>query len=615
MKAKVAICIASYNRAEFLPELFDSILAQTFEDYHIYIGYDGSTDHSLQIIQPWQDQLPITILDYEETARIGLNKHRVVERALKDGPNLIQMLDSDDTIEPTFLEKSVEAIGKHDWLLSWGSLFGSRSGTVEGYITPLEEMRLRNRLHSWGMFKSHVLRKHNYRTDLSFGEDWNLWLRLAIAGYKGVILEEHLYNQRWHESNLNVAQKYNYAEMRGKVLEGLKLQAIDRPYRFHLLGLVHLPVSEHFMACAFTQKIVKLSKMLLSLGHEVFLYGCEGSDAPCTQFFQTHTLHDIIREWGGDNRYDIGYDWKKLGFKHDISAKRTEVTKKYYEAAAVAINRHKMRDDFLLLFQGYYQKPVADKVGLYLTIEPGVGYRGSIHEELAYTQGPFKAFESAYIQNFTYGSKDPGKSVNGRYYDRIIPNYFDSKHFPFQKKKEDYFFYIGRMITRKGVWTAINVTRAIGANLILAGQEDSEIPVRSLPPHCKFIGYVGSEERARLMGGARAVFVPTEYLEPFGGTNVEAQLCGTPVITTDFGVFPETVVDGVTGFRCSTMAQFVHAAKNVHKLHPKKIRAHAERYLTTNVRWEYQQWLDDLYQLYLSAADPAWEGRGWNYVP
>ena len=613
---KVAICIASYNRAEFLPELFDSITAQTYDDYDIYIGYDGSTDDSLEVIEGYREYLPITIVDYVETARIGLNKHRVVERALLDKPDLIQMLDSDDKIEPTFLARSVATIGDYDWLLSWGKCFGAREGTIEGKILPFEEMVHRNTLHSWGMFKAGVLRKHNYRMELDFAEDWNLWIRLTKAGCKGIILQEHLYLQRWHDTNLNATHKYNYAEMRGKVLEGIL--PVARPYRFHLLGLVHLPVSERYMACAFTQKIVKLSKMLLSLGHEVFVYGAESSDVPCSKFFQTHTLKDIRNEWGeGDNRFDIGYNWKKFGFRHDFNKERTRATLMYHESAAVAVNNNKQFDDFLLLFQGYYQKPVADKVGLYLTCEPGIGYRGSItpDKKRFYTQGPFRAFESAYLQNFTYGSENPGKGINGKYYDRVIPNYFEPENFPFVHQKDDYFFYIGRMIKRKGVWTAINATRAIGAKLILAGQEDSEIPINSLPPHCKFVGYVGPKERAEYLGHARASFVPTEYLEAFGGTNVEAQLCGTPVITTNFGVFPETVVHGVTGFRCNTMADFVHAARNAHTLNPKKIRRHAERYLTTNVKHEFQAWFDDLYQLYLSGHDSRWKGRGWSYIP
>jgi glycosyltransferase involved in cell wall biosynthesis len=613
---KVAICIASYNRAEFLPELFESIKSQTFKDFHVYVGYDGSTDNSLEVIEGWLDELPITIVDYEATARIGLNKHRVVTRALEDDPAIVQMLDSDDMIEPTFLERSVETIGDADWLMCWGKCFGAREGTIEGKIVPFDQLKRRNTLHSWGMFKGHVLRKHNYREHLAFAEDWNLWLRLAKAGYQGVVLPEHLYLQRWHESNLNATHKYNYAEMRGNVLEGMGETA--RPYRFHLLGLVHLPVSERYMACAFTQKIVKMSKMLLSLGHEVFLYGAESSDAPCSEFFETHTLQDIRDEWGsGDNRYDVGYNWKKFGFRHDFNKERTKTTHKYYDNAALAINRYKYLDDFLLLFQGQYQKNIADRAGLYLTCEPGIGYRGSIRPDpkRAYTQGPFRAFESAYLQNFTYGSENPGQGIKGSYYDRVIPNYFEPEHFPFQHQKDDYYFYIGRMIGQKGVWTAINATRAIGAKLILAGQEDNEVPVSSLPPHCKFIGYVGAKERAEWLGHARASFVPTQYLEAFGGTNVEAQLCGTPVITTDFGVFPETVVHGVTGYRCSTMADFVHAARNVHKLNPKKIRRHAERYLTTNVRWEFHQWFDDLYQLYLSAHDPRWKGKGWSYIP
>lgn len=374
-----------------------------------------------------------------------------------------------------------------------------------------------------------------------------------------------------------------------------------RKYRFHLLGLVHLPVSERYMGCAFTQKIVKLSKMLLSLGHEVILYGAEGSDAPCSEFVQTHTLSDIRQEWGeGDNRFEIGYNWKATGFKHDFNAEKTATTLKYYDACIQAIKRIKQPDDFLLVMQGYYQKPIADQAGLWLTCEPGIGYRGSYAR--------FRAFESAYLMNFTYGSEHPFQCINGHYYDRVIPNYFDEKDFPYRAEKEDWYFFIGRLIERKGVYTAIKTVDAIGAKLVLAGQ--GKLPIDS--PNCEVIGYVDPEKRAELMGRARAVFVPTVYLEAFGGVNVEAQLCGSPAITTNYGVFPETVVQGMTGFRCNTLQDFVDAALAAKELHPALIRRHAERYLMDNVRWEFQAWFDDLYQVYRSATEDG--VKGWHHV-
>jgi glycosyltransferase involved in cell wall biosynthesis len=389
---------------------------------------------------------------------------------------------------------------------------------------------------------------------------------------------------------------------------------MTKKYRFHIPALVHLPVSEKYAGCAFTQKIFKFSKMMLSLGYEVFVYGCEGGDVPCTEYIETHTLSDLRKEWGeGDNRYVLGYNWKKKGFKHDINKERTSTTKKFYANCIEEINKRKQPDDFLLITQGSYQKPIDEGVNLFLTCEPGIGYRGSYCK--------YRAFESSYIQNFTYGSEHPRQSIDGNFYDVVIPNYFDPEQFDFKKEKQDYFLYIGRLIQRKGVMIAHKICQEIGETLKLAGQGVKSWDGRKLVcddftiegDHLDYVGYADIEKRKELYANAKATFVPTIYLEPFGGTSIESLLSGTPVITTNFGVFPETIPHAHVGYRCQTLDQFVWAAKNIDKINPQDCYDYAMANFTLEkVASMFEEWFNSLYYVYESVQDK--NKKGWHRI-
>jgi glycosyltransferase involved in cell wall biosynthesis len=399
--------------------------------------------------------------------------------------------------------------------------------------------------------------------------------------------------------------------------------------RFHLLSLAHLPQSKEFLSCAFSQKNRKLAKMLTSLGHTVFFYGSEGSDVEeyCAGqpgdliMVETHTLADIAKDYGdGDNRFSIGYDFTNCDFRHDFNSARRPSTLKFNAACIEYINKWKKPDDFLLCTQGSYQNEIVNGVGLFLVCEPGIGYRGSV-------KGRFRAFESSYIQNFTYGSEAPYACINGSYYDRVIPNYFDPNEVEFSAEKDDYYFFIGRMIKRKGILTAAMACNAIGKKLIIAGQGahvradgylvPNEDPDFHLPPGTwKYVGFVNVEQRKKYMSRAIATFTPTEYLECFAGTHIESMLHGTPAITTNFAVFPGTIpdcVDGHVGFRCNTLQDFVLAARASAHVDHHAVRKYGERFLMDEVKYDYQRWFDDLYHVYLSAKYPETE-KGWHHL-
>jgi glycosyltransferase involved in cell wall biosynthesis len=374
--------------------------------------------------------------------------------------------------------------------------------------------------------------------------------------------------------------------------------------------------------------------MLCSLGHTVFLYGARSrEDAPLEDYVQsetfnfveTHTVREIAQTFGtGDNRYEVSYPWPEMDYRHDFSGARMPITHRFYAACIDKISKTAQPDHFLLCTQGYYHKPIADALGLYLTVEPGIGYRGPFAR--------FRAYESDYIRNFVAGSEHPFQCISGDYYHRTIPNYFDSNDIEFSAEKDDYYLFIGRMIKRKGVLAADLACRHLGKKLIIAGQGAHVTARVSLLPNdspdfelepgtWEYVGYCDVERRKRLMSRAIATFTPTEYLECFAGTHAESMLSGTPVITTSFGVFPGTIpdcVDGMhhmtpienaVGFKCNTLQDFVDAAQKAKRCKPEVVRAYAERYLMDNVAKEYQKWFEDLYQVYLSTDGKT---KGWH---
>jgi len=95
----------------------------------------------------------------------------------------------------------------------------------------------------------------------------------------------------------------------------------------------------------------------------------------------------------------------------------------------------------------------------------------------------------------------------------------------------------------------------------------------------KYVGEVDGKEKAELLAGARCLWMPALWDEPFGLTTIEALFSGTPVLGTRRGALPELLTDEV-GAQCDTLDQMVEAARTIHTRSPARCRAHAEAYFT-----------------------------------
>ena len=358
--------------------------------------------------------------------------------------------------------------------------------------------------------------------------------------------------------------------------------------RFHILGLPHTVTSKEYNACAYTQKVVKFGKMMKNRGHEIIHYGHEESNLVCDEHVTVLTTEDWKKSYGD-------HDWRKHFFKFDTNdyAYRT-----FYKNAIEEVGKRKQPNDFILPFWGSGVRPVCDAHPDLITVEPGIGYAGGHWAR-------WKIFESYAIYHAYYGLEAVG-TCKQDWYDAVIPNYFDPDDFEYTpEEKEDYFLFLGRVYEGKGVHIAEQVTKEIGAKLIIAGQNSlKDMGYDKVPDHVTEIGYADVPLRKQLMSRAKGAFVASMYTEPFGGVQVECLFSGTPTITTDWGSFTENNIHGKTGYRCRSFEQFCWAAKNIDKIDPMACRDFAiNNYSLDVVAKKYEEY----FQMVLDVHS----GNGW----
>lgn len=207
-----SILIANYNNGVFFKECYESIIAQTYNNWEAIIVDDGSADNSVNIIrQLTENDKRFKLYQNEKNMGCGYTKRKCVELATG---SICGFLDPDDTLTPDALQAMINTHLQH----LDAALVYSRCYIVNDNFTKIisngdDIMQVKNKDNSFlnqdgniGHFttfkKSFYNKTTGIDTYLKRAIDQDLYLKLYETG-EAVFLNQILYHYRIHRKGIS----------------------------------------------------------------------------------------------------------------------------------------------------------------------------------------------------------------------------------------------------------------------------------------------------------------------------------------------------------------------------------------------------------------------------
>lgn len=191
----VSVIIPTHNRANLLRQTIDSVLAQSYPWVEIIVVDDQSTDDTAGLLK-----------SYGEKVQYLWQEHRDVSAARNAGlaiakGEFINFIDDDDLMLPEKLTLQVARFNQNPklGLVHCGGYYIDRDNQQIERATFLPNISLKNIVVINPIWTGALLIHRRcledvggFDEELSSGEDWDLWLKILLAGYGGENVQEAL---------------------------------------------------------------------------------------------------------------------------------------------------------------------------------------------------------------------------------------------------------------------------------------------------------------------------------------------------------------------------------------------------------------------------------------
>jgi teichuronic acid biosynthesis glycosyltransferase TuaG len=209
---RVSIITPAYNAARFLADTIDSVRAQTVQDWELIVVDDGSTDATVAIVQRYAEADPRIRLLRQANAGPSAARNNGMSAARG---TFFAFLDSDDQWLPEFLECQLDVFARYpDTALVTANAYylgGPQDGQPrrppsEGHPVLNLENIIKNdsAVFIMTVFRREVFERIGGLDESQWtSEDYDFWIRAALAGFVFRISTRPLALYRRHEGSLS----------------------------------------------------------------------------------------------------------------------------------------------------------------------------------------------------------------------------------------------------------------------------------------------------------------------------------------------------------------------------------------------------------------------------
>ncbi len=197
-----SIILPAHNASQYIGNAIDSVLSQEYQNFELILIDDGSTDQTLAIMENYKK--------CDNRVRVLTRENKGLIYSLNEGVSLgrgewIVRMDADDIFMPQRLTQQLNWLENTKSVVcgGWVKTFGRTLPKTRCYFTGNEAIKLQLLFNSCFAHPTVVARKSifknfPYSDNAEYGEDYDLWARLAAANtvmtnYPGVVLKYRIH--------------------------------------------------------------------------------------------------------------------------------------------------------------------------------------------------------------------------------------------------------------------------------------------------------------------------------------------------------------------------------------------------------------------------------------